>query len=414
MFAEWLDLYHFTLDIVVITLVVAGQYDNHLWRILCTVLSYLLLEVLLPIPSLAWYLWPVFALAIMKMPHLRRRQPFRGCVLVTGCDSGMGQATVVHLAVQNQKLKKRNKKSSFDRIFACAFDAVKATQDLQQLIKEHGGDVSVLRVIPLDVTSDDSVASAKKSVEDELTSMGSGCLVSMVCFHGVGYNGPAEFMPLEMFQRQFDVNFVGNIRMAQAFLPLIRKGVEATVATQGRGRPHRGRIVFTGTGGGPCSPCPTLLSAYMSSKFACEAFAQSLKMELYMSQASPAIDVSVINPGFVKPTMLIAEGAKLTERMWAGCEKRFGDTRAKDEFGRMMKHFNEYSAATPGTHVSNVAKAAEHALTAHSPRSSYKVGIDSKLAPIVGMLPTGPREWMARNGIYGLLSPVGTLQGYNV
>ena len=42
------------------------------------------------------------------------------------------------------------------------------------------------------------------------------------------------------------------------------------------------------------------------------------------------------------------------------------------------------------------------------------VGIDSKLAPIAGMLPTGAREWLARNGIYGFLSPAKTVKGYRV
>ena len=74
----------------------------------------------------------------------------------------------------------------------------------------------------------------------------------------------------------------------------------------------------------------------------------------------------------------------------------------------------EYAALQPGTHVSFVAKAAEHALTAMFPRSSYKVGIDSKLAPIVGMMPTGMRDTISRHGVYGILSPNGTVKGYKV
>ena len=48
------------------------------------------------------------------------------------------------------------------------------------------------------------------------------------------------------------------------------------------------------------------------------------------------------------------------------------------------------------------------------PKSSYKVGIDSKVAPIVGMLPTGIREYITRHGIYGKLSPIGYVKGYKV
>jgi len=110
----------------------------------------------------------------------------------------------------------------------------------------------------------------------------------------------------------------------------------------------------------------------------------------------------------------MADGMKLTEKMWKGCEDEQGSSIAKDMYGKMMEHFFLYAELQPGTHVSEICKAAEHALTAHSPRSSYKVGIDSKLAPIVGMMPTGAREWIARNGIYGVLSPAKTVKGYQV
>jgi hypothetical protein len=63
-----------------------------------------------------------------------------------------------------------------------------------------------------------------------------------------------------------------------------------------------------------------------------------------------------------------------------------------------------YSAAVPGTHVSEVCLAAEHALTAS------KVGIDSKLAPIIGMLPTGVREKISLHGMYIILSPAGAVK----
>ena len=112
--------------------------------------------------------------------------------------------------------------------------------------------------------------------------------------------------------------------------------------------------------------------------------------------------------------MLMEKGIELTNKMWKICEEKQGSTVAKDEYGELMNHFTRYSAAQPGTHVSAVSKAAEHALLSNVPRSSYKVGIDSKLAPIVGMMPTGMREKIAIHGIYGILSPAGTIKGYRV
>lgn len=100
--------------------------------------------------------------------------------------------------------------------------------------------------------------------------------------------------------------------------------------------------------------------------------------------------------------------------MWKMCEDAQGSSIAKDTFGKMLDHFYVMAEKQPATHVTMICKAAEEALTAHSPRSSYKVGDDSKVTPFIGMLPTGPRDWVARHGIYGVLSPAGTLKGYQV
>jgi len=73
----------------------------------------------------------------------------------------------------------------------------------------------------------------------------------------------------------------------------------------------------------------------MSSKFAVEAMAQCLRMELHMNIP---IDCCVINPGFVKPTMLMEKGKKLTTKMWEACEHEQGCNVAQDEYGGMMEH----------------------------------------------------------------------------
>jgi NAD(P)-dependent dehydrogenase (short-subunit alcohol dehydrogenase family) len=381
----------------------AGQFDNHLWRLICCSLGHVVAastylsssSTSLALSSLVWI---VIYVAILFCPHLRRPIPRKGCVFITGADSGMGQATVVYLA-QTQTSTNR-----YDKIFAGCFNAQASKQALEELV---GKDLMKdIHVVSLDVTKDESVEAAAKTVEDAIMANNKKSigLTSLVNFHGIAFNGPIQYMPIEMFQRQLDVNFMGNIRMVQSFLPLLRKATSVQVP---------GRLVFTGTGGGPCTPCPPLLSAYMSSKFAGEAFCQSLRMELFMTNQAH-IECCVINPGFVKPTQLMAQGILLTNKMWKACEDRMHTSVAKDEFGPLMDHFLEYSDLQPGTHVRVVCKAAEHALTAYKPRSSYKVGIDSKLAPIVGMLPTGVREWIARNGIYGVLSPAGTVKGYQV
>lgn len=378
----------------------AGQFDNHVWRLVLLYVQSKLMTALSSDTTAVIVFYGMTSIGIWWMPHFAnlKKNPKQGCVFVTGCDSGMGQATVIGLAKANSDNNK------YEQIFAGCFNKEAAEKHYDTVLTAEQR--KYVTVVALDVTSDDSVAKAAKTVEAWITSKGniSAGLVGLVQYHGVAFNGPSPYMPMTMYQRQLDVNFMGSIRIVQALLPLLKKSAKNSKSSS--------RIILTGTGGGPCSPCPPLLTAYMSSKFALEAYAQSLRQELYMTASN--IEVSVINPGFVKPTLLMAEGLKLTDAMWKACESTLKSTIAHDEYGKMMEHFLEYSSLQPGTHVSKVVEAAEHALTSPVPRTSYKVGIDSKLAPIVGMMPTGMREWIARNGIYGVLSPAGTVKGYQV
>lgn len=385
-------------------LALSGTFDNHFWRIILLVVQYHTAAA--HSSSLGeWTMYAVTAIGIWCMPMYANRvaRPKKGCVFITGCDSGMGKATVIGFA------KAQGGDNQYDQIFAGCYDPKTALATYEKELSEE--EMKSVTLVPLDVTYNDSVKEASRLVQDWIKKNSSddetnaSSLTGLVQFHGVAFNGPSAYMPIEMYTRQIDVNFVGTVRVVQAFLPLLKQSAKSSSA-------YSSRIVLTGTGGGPCSPCPPLLTAYMSSKFALEAYAQSLKQELFMTDAK--IGVSVINPGFVKPTMLMSEGAKLSAKMWDACEAKLGSGVAKDEYGAMLDHFTEYSALQPGTHVSEIVKATEHALLAPVSRSSYKVGIDSKLAPIVGMLPTGLREPIARHGIYGKLSPAGTVPGYKV
>lgn len=113
------------------------------------------------------------------------------------------------------------------------------------------------------------------ALETKLAELGIG-LVAVINCAGVGYTGPAEFFPLDMYRRQWEVNFLGYVAVTQAVLPLIRRAT--TVPTS-----RRGRVVFVGTGGGVMSPAPALLSAYMASKWAGEAWMQCFRMEMQLT-----------------------------------------------------------------------------------------------------------------------------------
>ena len=137
----------------------------------------------------------------------------------------------------------------------------------------------------------------------------------------------------------------------------------------------------------------------MASKFAVEAFVRSFRVEMQLTEKP--IDACIISPGFVKPTMLVENGLKLNEAMWADCQKRLGTSQARDEYGPLLDRFIEYSLNEKGTHVSEVAKRIRIALAAGRPLHGYKVGPDSRATPVAGLLPVPVADAVMKFSVFG-------------
>src|SRR4029077_20089238 len=106
-----------------------------------------------------------------------------------------------------------------------------------------------------DVTDAEGVAGAAAAFES---------LDAVVGNAGSAMAPPPEFLPPAELTRQLDVNVVGQLRVLQAFMPALRRS--------------RGRIVLMGSiGGGSARPA---FGAYAMSKFALEAMADALRVEL--------------------------------------------------------------------------------------------------------------------------------------
>jgi NAD(P)-dependent dehydrogenase (short-subunit alcohol dehydrogenase family) len=118
-----------------------------------------------------------------------------GAVFVTGCDSGMGFWTAALLAARGYT------------VFAGCFDAANSAGALRA--HAAGAPADRLHCVPLDVTSDASVAAAAAAVRAECAARGLG-LVGIINCAGVGYNGPAEYFPMDMYKRQMEVHEAAN------------------------------------------------------------------------------------------------------------------------------------------------------------------------------------------------------------
>ena len=167
--------------------------------------------------------------------------------VITGCDSGFGNLLSKALVQQ----------SGVIIVSLCL--TTEAAKELEQ----YG-----IIGIKCDVTSDDDVQKMKVQVEQLLDS-GKNVLHSIV--NNAGVADPGEFLfynNLSAVQKTMDVNFMGQLRVTQALLPLMIK----TSPTFG------GRVINMSSVCGATASVGNC--AYNASKFAVEAWSDSLRQEL--------------------------------------------------------------------------------------------------------------------------------------
>lgn len=247
--------------------------------------------------------------------------------LVTGASTGIGRAIARALAHRGWHV----------------FAGVRKPSDAGAL-RDEG-----LEPVQLDITSAADVAAAR----DHVARVTQGNLHALVNNAGVAVAGPFEFLPLDDFRRQFEINVFGQVAVTQAMMPFLRQA--------------RGRICFIGSDNGYFSPPFT--SAYNASKHGIEAFADSLRVEL----APWGIEVSVIQPGAIKTPIWEkskADADGLLERLPDAAHQLYGPAIAAVK--RQVEKTVGY--AVPPERVS---EAVLHALTAARPRTRYRVGMDA-------------------------------------
>lgn len=175
---------------------------------------------------------------------------------------------------------------------------------------------------------------------------------------------------------------MGYVYVAQAFLPLLKKYTSQSGA-------RRGRMCFTSSGPLP-GPGVPFITSYLGAKWAGDALCQGLRMEMKLRQLP--IDCCMLSPGVVKPTRLAEDGIKLIDRAFDKMPSE-----AKTEYYDMIAAFRQFQMEEPGTHVSAVGKQMERIMKHGRPYMRYFVGPDAVASTIVGVLPTGLREFLLRN-----------------
>jgi NAD(P)-dependent dehydrogenase (short-subunit alcohol dehydrogenase family) len=244
-------------------------------------------------------------------------------VLITGCSTGIGRATAEHLAGKGHT------------VYATA----RRPESIADL--ESKG----CKTLALDVTDEDSMASAVAAVEQA-----EGAVGALVNNAGYSQSGAIEDVPMEQVRRQFETNVFGLMRMCQLVLPGMRRqgsGRIVNISSMG------GKLVFPGGG------------VYHATKHAVEALSDALRFEV----RNFGIGVSIVEPGLIK-----TEFAHAAER---SIDEATSDDGPYASFNREVaqKTLEAYEGpmARLAAGPEAVAKAIERAITSRRPRPRYMV-----------------------------------------
>jgi NAD(P)-dependent dehydrogenase (short-subunit alcohol dehydrogenase family) len=258
-------------------------------------------------------------------------------ILVTGASSGIGEATVHHLAGLGM------------RVFAAVRDPVAG-----EALRTHAQGAGQVVPVVLDVRDEVSIA---RAVDEVRAAVGSEGLAGLVNNAGEGIPGPLEMVDLAQLREQLEVNVVGQVAVTQAALSLLRQA--------------RGRIVFVGSIGGKVAV--QFAGPYHASKYAIEAIGDCLRQEL----APDDIAVAIIEPG------------PISTGIWDKAAERIDDllsrtpevTRYRERLLSLRESLQR--ADEKGGSPDDVAKVIGKALTATSPATRYPDGTAATLASAV-------------------------------
>jgi len=273
-------------------------------------------------------------------------------VLITGCSSGIGQATAKHLNERGWT------------VYATA-----RRRDSLAELHEAG-----CHTLALDVTDEASMRRAVGEVEDR-----EGAIGVLVNNAGYSQSGAIETVPIDAVRAQFETNVFGLAPLCQLVLP----GMRAQAA---------GRIVnlssmggrFTLPGGG----------YYHASKYAVEAISDALRFEVQ----GFGVRVIVVEPGLIRTQF----GASAVGSMTSATAPEPDGTDPYGEFNAAVgsatvQAYEVGPIARLGGPPEAVARKIEKAISTDRPRTRYTVTPSAKvLLGLRALLPD--RGWDAFAG----------------
>src|SRR5260370_28272577 len=252
--------------------------------------------------------------------------PSQKTIVITGCSTGFGRATALHMATLGWHV----------------FATVSKEAD-QVSLREEAARLNCqgpLVVMLCDITSSEQVARLSRAIGEATPR-----LDALVNNAGTAFAAPLELLDLDDLRQQFEINVVAQVGMIQAFLPLL-KAAEGPIINISR---VRGRFAAP------------VIGPYAASKYALEALSDSLRVEL----APFGVQVVVIEPG------------SATTQIWAISRQRAEklDKHRDGPYGPLLARVEHLidSSEKHGFSAQLVAETIETILSSSRPKTRYPV-----------------------------------------
>ncbi len=240
-------------------------------------------------------------------------------VLITGASKGVGKACAILFAKNG-------------------YEVVGVSRTVAEGTKHYEGGGS-LTLRKMDVTKDESI----QRVSDEY-----GAFDILILSAGFGLAGAGEEIPIELAQKQMDVNYFGVMRTVQTFLPAMREKGSGLI------------IGISSVAGRVSIP---MQGQYSASKYAMEAYLDALRIET----KEYGIRVSLIEPGDMHT------GFTGSRELFIAEDSDYEETVIKS-VGRMEDD------ELHGQHPKIVAEAALRLAARKNPPARVQTGVNNKLA----------------------------------
>ena len=277
-------------------------------------------------------------------------------ILITGASTGIGLATALHF----------HKKGEF--VVPC----VRTESDKNKLLSLVNENKNNWHPVILDVTKSEQIHSAFLEIKNLKKP-----LKVLINNAGIVVTGPIEFVEINRFRNQFDVNVFGLLEVTQKFMPLLRES--------------EGRIInISSIAGKTVTP---LLGPYCASKHVVEVISDALRMELRETN----LKVILIEPGSIQTPIWTksTEGALNDQKSYS--------TEVHKYYGPLIKNFEKLVAvlARRGGPVESVVEKIDQAVYSQCPKARYLVGRDAKISIIQNLLPDKLRDKIVYNVVRG-------------